>query len=81
MKYSQAEEIAYYAVRGTDRDPIKDVEKVRDMINQFALHIAEQAVGGIKKECIDDLHDAGWNGACNTILSRIKTLTQTNENK
>ena len=56
--------------------------EVEDLMNEFVLHIAEQAVGEVKKEKIEaDLHDAGWNGACNVILTRIKKLTQTNEDK
>lgn len=31
-----AHEIAYYAVRGTNRDPVEDVAEVEEMIKQFA---------------------------------------------
>ena len=45
--------------------------------NQKVLHIAEQAVDGVKKKNIEaDFHDVGWNGACNVILSRIKQITE-----
>ena len=31
-----AHEIAYYAVRGTNRDPVKDVAEVEKMIEEYA---------------------------------------------
>ena len=37
-----AYEIAYYAVRGTDRDPVKDVEEVKEMIEDYAKARAGQ---------------------------------------
>jgi hypothetical protein len=75
-----AHEIAYYAVRGTDRDPVKDVEKVKEMINQYALHIAEQAVEG-EVQLMKNLNEAPvivhiYTEKLNGILSQIKTLIE-----
>ena len=50
MKYN-AYEIAYYAVRGTDRHPVKDVERVEIMIDDYA----SQEVEDDRKEIINDL--------------------------
>ena len=67
-----------------------DAEYIRaDLVNEFTLHIAEQAVGGVKHSKGDkNPIGAGINGACDRILSRIKELTQgespltqTNEDK
>ena len=46
-------------------------------MKEYTRHIAGQAVGDVKKKNIGaDLHDVGWNGACNVILTRINELTQ-----
>lgn len=67
-----AHEIAYYAVRGIDRDPVASVAEVENRIKQYALQIAEQAVGEVM---------VGYAGAkqvnvkilTERILSRIKS--------
>ena len=63
--------------------------EVEDLMNEFARHIAEQAVGEIKMKGLPDkpisyyrIHEL----ACDRILTRIKQLTQgeltqTNEDK
>ena len=47
MKYN-AYKIAYYAVRGTDRHPVKDVERVERMIND--LKVCVSAIEGITSQ-------------------------------
>ena len=48
---------------------LKDIEL---LMNQYTLHIAEQAVQDEKNEYLSDTGD----NVCDRILSRIKTLTK-----
>ena len=45
---------------------------VKDLMNEFALHIAEEAVQDEKNEYLSDTGD----NVCDRILSRIKQLTE-----
>ena len=54
-------------------DGIMTEDKAVMLIKSYALKIAQEAVEEVMKQNIKaDLHDVGWNGACNTILSRIE---------
>ena len=45
-----------------------------DAMKEHALHVAREAVEEVMKQNIEaDLHDVGWNSACNTVLSRIES--------
>lgn len=53
-----AHEIAYYAVRGTDGDPIVDVERVREMIERFGKQKWDKGCELQREECY-----RGWSKA------------------